>query len=76
MKGNCHSSQPHPKEEGAKMKHFPNSKDDNYYMLSYTTDSFYNAKALTNSFTLSLEDMRTLTHLTVLHIMMLKALPF
>lgn len=38
------------------MKHFPSSKGDNYYMPSYSLDSFYNTKALTNSFTLSLKD--------------------
>lgn len=38
------------------MKHFPSSKGDNYYMQSYSLDSFYNTKALMNLFTLSLED--------------------
>lgn len=56
MKWNCCSSQHHPKKEGAKMKYFLNSKDDNYYMRSYSLDSFYNIKPLTNMFTLPLED--------------------
>lgn len=31
------------------MKHFPNSKSDNYYTLHYSLDSLYNTKALTSS---------------------------
>lgn len=38
------------------MKYFLNSKGDNYYMRSYSLDSFYNIKPLTNMFTLPLED--------------------
>lgn len=69
MKWNCHSPQRH----GAEIKHFPNSKGDKCDMLSYSLDSFYNTKALTNLFTLSLEDTGTPTHVTVLHSMMLRA---
>lgn len=55
------------------MKRFPKPKGDNCYMLNYSLDSFYNMKALTNSFTLSLEDTGTPTHVTVLQSMMLRA---
>lgn len=59
------------------MKHLPNSKGDNYYMLCYGSDSLYNTKALTSShLLLSLEDMGKPTHVSVLHSMLLKALPF
>lgn len=55
------------------MKHFPSPKGDNCYMLSYSLDSFYNTKALTNLITLSLEDMGTPIHVTALQSMMLRA---
>lgn len=53
------------KNHWAKMNHFPHSKGNNFY-------SFYNTKALTNSFTLLLEDMGTPTHVTVSQSMMLR----
>lgn len=74
MKWNCLSFQRHTKKKDrAEMKHWPRAKGDNCYMLSYSLDSFYNTKALANSFTLSLEDMGTPTHVTALQSMMLRA---
>lgn len=61
------------KKDGTEMKHFPSPKGDNCYMLSYSLDSFYNTKALTNLITLSLEDMGTPIHVTALQSMMLRA---